>query len=160
MEDFELDTKKLDVLAKLLKKNSSSLKVGIFGSKAHVKKGNSKSTLTNAELGAIHEYGSISRGIPQRSFLRVPISDHLGKELESAGAISPDTLNKIISEKNMSAWLKKIAVLAEGIVLEAFNSGGYGKWPKWKNPHYENNAGMLLVDSNQLRNSITSEVKE
>ncbi len=64
------------------------VKVGIFGNKTAREIAAEKSakggvrktikgstgTLTNAEVGLIHELGSIERGIPRRSFLRMPLT--------------------------------------------------------------------------------------
>ena len=97
--------------------------------------------------------------MPQRSFLRIPIAENLSKRLDNSGAFSKDELLKVIKEKSLEPWLKRMGTLAEAIVSDAFDSGGDGKWPKWKTKGYENNTGMLLVDTQQLRNSIMSDVK-
>lgn len=114
--------------------------------------------LTNAEIGAVHEFGNSTH--PQRSFLRVPLMDRLNKELQDSGSFDKETLRDVIINGTVVPWLKKVAVVAEGIVAGAFDTGGYGKWAQWKNPSYQNNTGNILVDTTQLRNSITSEVKE
>lgn len=150
----------LDQLLKALKTKPPVCRVGILGEKTNRKAGGSnKSDTTNATIGAAHEFGAPARGLPQRSFLRVPISDRLQKEMEKAGAISKAEFKDVIKQGSVAPWLKKIAVLAEGIVKGAFDSAGYGKWPAWKDPNYTNNAMQILVDTTQLRDSITSEVK-
>ena len=57
-------------------------------------------------------------------------------------------------------FFNSVATTAETIIADAFDSQGFGDWPDWKDPSYQNNTGMVLVDTQQLRNSITSEVKE
>lgn len=114
--------------------------------------------LSNTELGAIHEFGSPARGIPPRSFLRVPLLSRLNKELKNSNAFNQDVLRNVMRKGTILPWMQKVAILAEGIVLGAFSSGGYGKWPKWKNSSYSNNTGQLLLDTQQLRDSIGSEV--
>lgn len=111
---------------------------------------------TNAQVGAAHEFGTTK--LPMRSFLRVPLTEHLEKRMESSGAIDADILSHVIKEGSVLPWLTKVAHLAVDVVLGAFDSGGYGKWKGWA-PGYSNNTGMILVDSQQLRNSITMEIK-
>lgn len=171
-EEISLNTKGLDALLKAFR-NPPVVRVGILGN--HNARTEGKKTLTfsevqsmskphrmgksltNAEIGAIHEFGSATH--PQRSFLRVPLTDRLNKELNRSKAFDPEVLRDVIISGTMIPWMKKIAVVAEGIVTGAFGSNGYGKWAPWK-PGYQNNTGNILVDTTQLRNSITSTVVE
>jgi phage gpG-like protein len=173
---YTMNTKNLDQLIKALKNNMSKGRVGILGGKTmrnNTDSGPGKSVsankgkapksgigdvTTNAAVGAIHEFGIPGR-IPQRSFLRVPIAEQLPKELEKSGAFSKDELNKVIKEESLKPWIERIVLVAVNIVTEAFDTGGFGKWPKWKDPNYSNNSGQVLVDTTQLRNSITGDVK-
>jgi len=111
---------------------------------------------TNAEVGARHEYGTSK--MPARSFLRMPINDRLWTFLYRAGAFEKDAIEKVIKTKTLRPYIEKIALSGEQCVAEAFKTGGFGKWAPWK-PGYTNNTGQILVDSQQLRNSISSEVK-
>lgn len=134
-------------------KSNATVKVGILGEK------NSRSgSMTNAQIGAMHEFGTTT--IPKRSFLREPISDNLDKELKKAGLLDKKVIAKIIKESSAAELLAQVGILAEGIIADAFATGGFGKWPAWKTKGYENNTGNILVDTQQLRNSITSEVVE
>lgn len=151
-ETIQLNTKGLDQLIKALKGKQPTARVGILGSKTN--RGHNQS---NATIGAIHEFGGAK--MPQRSFLRVPIADHLQKQMESSGFFNKDVLQQVLKEGTIMPWLKKVAVLAEGIVAQAFATGGYGKWPAWKTPGYKNKGNRVLVDTGQLRDSISSEVK-
>lgn len=155
-EAFTLNTKNLDAVLKALKENMSRARVGILGDKTNRTSGG-KQAPTNATIGAYHEFGTDK--MPQRSFLRVPIAENLQKNLESSGAFGKDEMMQVAKSGTMLPWLLKISAIAEKIVGDAFDTGGFGKWPKWKTKGYENNTGMLLVDTQQLRNSITSEVK-
>jgi phage gpG-like protein len=153
--DVILQTKGLDQLIKALKSNLPKARVGVLGAKAIRTNGNIGST--NASVGAVHEFGL--DGMAQRSFLRVPISDMLQKKMEAAGAFDKDVLNEVVKSGSVLPWVKKMAILAEQIVHEAFETGGFGKWPAWKTPGYTNDHGRILEDTGQLRDSITSEVK-
>ena len=184
-DDLEFSTLGLDNLLKAMKGQMKQARVGILGSaqthkneklaeKGQTLRGNASgmgskinaarppkpskiTTITNATLGAIHEFGTTK--MPMRSFLRMPISSQLQSRLENASAFDREAVKQVIKEKSFAHWLSKIATIAEDIVRDAFDTGGFGKWPKWKTKGYENNTGQLLVDTQQLRNSITSEVK-
>lgn len=147
-----LDDKRLRDLIRACKGKVPSAKVGIIASKDTRKDGKA----TNAEIGAAHEFGT--QHLPMRSFLRMPLATQLNKYLESSGAFTRQALDQVAETKSLDNYVKKIAVVAEGVVQEAFATGGFGQWPPWQTPNYTNNANMLLVDSAQLRNSIGSEV--
>jgi hypothetical protein len=144
----------LERLLKAVKNNEVKAKIGILGPGATRKKSDGQ---TNADIGMAHEFGTSK--IAQRSFLRVPLAENLNKALEKSGAFDKEVLKKVIKEKDIKPWLEKVAAVALAVVLEGFHNGGYGKWPAWKNPKYKNNTGMILVDTTQLRDSITTEVK-
>ncbi len=158
-DDVTMNVKGLDQLVKALKAQPPQTRVGILGDKAVRGKKSGKGGSSNAEIGAVHEFGAPARGIVARSFLRIPISDQLDKKLESSGALDKDVFAEVIRRGSVIPWMKKVAVLAEQIVAEAFETGGFGKWAKWKTPGYTNNTGQLLMDTQQVRNSITSDVK-
>lgn len=151
---YTLNIRGLNQILKALKVRPPVARVGILGDK-NSRTGKSNS---NATVGAAHEFGTSK--MPRRSFLREPLTDHLNSEIESSGALDKDVLAQVIKEGTTLPWIKKIALLAEKVVLEGFSTGGYGKWAPWKTPGYVSNTGQILVDTQQLRNSITSEVKE
>lgn len=177
--DVKLDLSKLNEIVKILGANAPYAKVGILGPKAQRTEGkktltyaevmglgkkikyssNSKPPLTNVEIGMAHEFGVVSRGLPQRSFLRVPLTTKLAKAFENqiSLAYAKQVFDQVIATKSLLPWVKMMAVLAEGVVLGGFASGGYGKWKKWKKG-YTNNTGNILVDTQQLRNSISFEI--
>lgn len=144
-DDTTIEIRGLEQLIKALKAKPPTVRIGILGGGR------------NATVGAVHEFGAPARGIPQRSFLRIPLSEHLDKELEKSGMLDAETLKEVIASGTMLPWMKQLAIVAEGVVDDAFENSGPG-WPKWKNPNYKNEGGMLLVDTGQLRESITSEV--
>lgn len=148
------DVTHIDVIIKVLKEaNKNKLVVGILGE--HDARINGSS---NAEVGAAHEFGSPARNLPIRSFLRQPLTDHLEEFLEKSGLFNKDAFKKVLKEQKIIPWLKKIGIVCEQVVAEAFNSGGFGKWAPWKGD-YQSSTGNILVDSTQLRDSITSEVR-
>lgn len=147
---FEFNDKGLTNLVKALKGELPKVKVGILGN------GSSRpDKASNAGIGRNHEFGL---GVPQRSFLRMPINEHFQSALDSSDAFNPDVAKEVIRTASIRPWLMKVGIIAEEVIREAFATGGYGKWQKHK-PGYQNNTGQILVDTQQLRNSITSEVE-
>ena len=154
-EDTKLDTSGIDKLLRALKAPPPMGRIGVLGTKDARKESEGPS---NAEIGAKHEFGQ--EGMPVRSFLRVPLTDHLEKYLTARGAFDKATIKQVIKEGTVVPWVKKMMIVAEEIVKEGFATGGFGKWPAWRNKSYTSKTGMLLVDTTQLRDSITSEVKD
>lgn len=153
MTDVALNIKGLEHLAKALKDHRVTIRIGILGGGKNAR---NNGAMTNAEIGAQHEFGTSK--LPQRSFLRIPISENLEKRIDASGALDADVLRQVVTQGSVVPWMKKIAAIAEGIVADAFDTGGFGKW-KPSNMKYKKNH-QTLVETTQLRNSITSEVVE
>lgn len=148
-----VNTKGLDQFLKLLKVKPPVARVGILGDK---NLRTSEGVKSNAEIGARHEFGSGK--LPIRSFLRAPISDKMQSYLESSNAFDPQALSKVIKTGSLLEWTRKLGILAESIVSDAFATGGFGKWKPSNMARKK--VHQTLVETNQLRESITSEVKE
>lgn len=160
-ESDTIELKGLDGLIKALKTKPPVARVGVLGGGAARKpKEGSSGGSTNAEILAAHEYGAPARGLPARSVLRVPLADKLTETLLSSGALGKEEAKQVVKTGSIMPWMRKVAAVAEEIVRGGFDTAGYGKWKGWKDPNYMNNAGMVLVDTTQLRDSITSDVKE
>lgn len=205
----KINFKALDEWMKALERKVS-IKVGIIGSEAaQIHEG---TNLTNAELGAAHEFGAtinhpggqpyyinsstgmavfvsktssfgkylIQKGqitkpheiiLPTRSFLRMPLMSAEGKkellnvvksQLEGefkATDFSNTTANKILDDA-----LHLLAETAYLRVLNAFETEGYGNWkpttPASKQMRKYNKSAPTLVDTGDLKRSISYEVKE
>ena len=133
-----------------------SIKIGIIGKEATKK--HPGSDLTNAELGAIHEFGATitvtdkmrnylhSQGlhlkkdtmtvvIPTRSFLRMPLMSAEGKK-ELLNVVKSQLSSEFKAAELKSDTANKILddtvyLLAETAYLKvimAFETGGFGKW--------------------------------
>lgn len=152
-ETIQIDTKQIDHLIKAFKKKMPVARVGVLGGKTIRANQNAQ---TNAQIGAYHEFGTTK--MPRRSFLRVPIAEHIQKYLAEAGAFNQDLLRNVIKKGSFIEWVALIGKVGETIVLDAFDSGGFGKW-KPSNMSVKQNH-QTLVETKQLRDSITSEVKE
>lgn len=148
----EMNTKDLDKLIKAISGDLPYARVGVLGQSNNRDNGGS-----NATIGAAHEYGTTT--LPQRSFLRIPISEQMGRYMESTKLFTEDAFKVLIKEGSFKNYVKMLGVIGEQIVSDAFASGGFGAWKSWKNKNYTNNANQILVDTHQLRDSITSDVK-
>lgn len=151
-EKISFKTKELDDLIKACSGRLPVAKVGIMGKNS----GRPNGAKTNAEVGATHEFGT--EKLPIRSFLRVPITDNFNKYLQKSGAFSEDIIAKIVAEKSLLNFVRTLGFVGVQIVGDAFASGGFGKW-KPSNMKFKKNH-QTLVETQQLRNSITSEVIE
>lgn len=185
-----INFKALDEWMKALDRKIS-IKIGIIGKEATTN--HPKSDLTNAELGAIHEFGATitvtdkmrnylhSQGlhlkkdtmtvvIPTRSFLRMPLMSAEGKkellnvvksQLSNefkAAELKSDTANKILDDT-----VHLLAETAYLRVLQAFESGGFGKWApisEFTAQRRYNAGNPPLTDTGGLRRSISYEIKK
>lgn len=148
---FEYSDKGLNNLLKALSDDRApKARVGVLGSKDGRKQGNS-----NATIGLKHEMGV--DGAEIRSFLRMPITDELQRFLDNSGLFTKELLQQVIEAGSVEAWVSKIGIVAEAVVAEGFATGGFGKWKpsnmKYKTVH------QTLIETQQLRNSITSDTK-
>jgi hypothetical protein len=146
----DLNTKGLDKLIKALSDETSRARVGILSGKNQ-----RRDQSSNATIGLKHEFGDDK--VPMRSFLRAPITDEMQNYLEKSQVFTTENLKEVIDEKSLLTWIKKIGIIGETIVLDAFQSGGFGKWIASNMKNKKNH--QTLVETQQLRNSITSEAK-
>lgn len=155
----EINVEGLEKLAKALKKKPPVGRLGVLhGTNTRKTGGKGKNQAGNATIAAAHEYGT--RWLPQRSFLRVPLIEFLSSYMEKSGLFTDKETKEVLKSGSLLPWLKVVATIAERLVKESFATSGFGKWVPWKNPRYQNNTGQLLMDTRQLRDAITSEVKE
>lgn len=142
----------LEILSNKVKLPSA--KVGILGSNSQRPEDNPEQ-LTNAQIGLFHELGI---GENQRSFLRMPITMKLNDELNKNGAFDEETIKDLLISKEGKKFVEKIAITAEAISIDSFDTGGFGLWKpsnmKNKKVH------QTLVETGQLRDSVTYEVEE
>ena len=168
---IRINTKGIEKLGKALA-DKYSIKVGIMGTKAS--KLHQDSDLTNAQIGMIHEFGSNKRNIPQRSFLRQPLMEHLPTYLSKKEEFKSKAIDEAIKEGTLFVLARKVGAVAEEVIQEAFATRGFGKWAK--NSNITVNGGWIrtssgkafyvkgkgsdspLIDTGQLRRSITSKV--
>ena len=151
MAVVKLDMSGFEQIEKTLK-GKYATRVGILGSKASEEHNNT--TKTNAEIGAIHELGLVA-GIPQRSFLKMPLEAKLFNVIES----HKDDYYNALKNNKMKEWFKAVGLWSEKIIDEAVTSSGFGTWEK-NSPEtiQRKHSSKPLIDTGQLRSSITSTV--
>lgn len=147
------------------------VKVGILGSQAgskHRKEtsdllkksgghkvGKDYSNETNADIGLKMEKGSKAERIPARSWLVVPLNDHLPEYFEKIGQ---EAIDLIVAQKIYKNYAN-LGIICEQIIQKGFATGGYGKWKALSAFTIANKgSSQILVDTGQLRKSVTSVV--
>lgn len=114
------------------------------------------SPFTNAEIGLVHEMGSISRNIPPRSFLRMPIEE---KKRDLIRFLGSSKIQELFKAGQIKKIFKMLGVEAEGIVDDAFRSRGFGKWALLSQRTIDaKGSDAPLIDTAQLRRSVSSDV--
>jgi len=147
-DEIKFDIGKLNKFAMALKKKYVS-KVGILTDTAR------KDGFGNVQLGAVHEFGSYSRNIPARSFLRVPLMGH-GKDIIKDCA---DVALQAFVDGDPKKAYKVLGIAGEAVVQKAFETSGDGKWPGLKPATIaRKGSSMPLIDTGSLRRSVTSAV--
>lgn len=121
----KMNITELKVIQTALKKMADGnfhIQVGIFGEKAG--RSTASQGVTNAEIGFVHEMGSIARNIPRRSFLWDTFM-YRGKKLMNSLKNDCRTLFKT---GKVEAYLKRCGIEATNLVVEAFETSGWGRW--------------------------------
>lgn len=153
--DYRIDFEPLSRFVRGLT-DKSVVRVGIMGEKVSRRPEPGTQTPTNAEVGALHEFGSPGR-VPQRSFLRMPLRMK-SKAILAQMAIGGE---KLLRDGKMKLLLKNLGLACENAVDDAFASGGFGKWAALKPMTVKRKgSSAILIDTRQLRASIASKVVE
>lgn len=150
----KLDIGDLRHLQEEVKKHGrDQVHVGVFNkANARIDKGPG-----NADILAEHEFGVISKNLPERSVLRAPLINFLPAAMKAVGT---EKWKKLVEKNGIVEALKKIGVLCEAVVQEGFDTGGYGEWPALSPRRVKEKNGdrTILIDTAQLRQAITSRV--
>lgn len=133
-------------------KTKLSAKIGIFSDDNSRDDG----ALTNAEIGAKHEFGVLSENLPRRSFLRDPIELKRKELLKTADSVINANIDKPDGDRKI---FELIGIAGEAIVQEAFETGGYGTWQALSSfTTNKKGSSQILIASSQLRKSVISKV--
>jgi hypothetical protein len=156
---FNYDKKGLDNLKKHLN-GESYVKVGVLNDS---KRDNGFGAV---ELAMVHEFGSSSRGIPERSFMRktaINNEENFKKIMEE----KKKSIEKQLLNGKIDKILGKIGALWVGWIIDTFNAQGPG-WPKLSpatiaaRKRRKKKGGPVgtnaLIDTGAMMRSITYEV--
>jgi len=128
-------------------------KVGILGS---TNARDDDDDMGNADIGIIHELGSLSANIEARSFLRMPLDLKKKDLMKVFDTSSMKTAMEVGDFKKAHALL---GVKAEEIISEAFSSGGFGQWKDIKEATKKaKGSSAILINERELQRAITSDV--
>jgi hypothetical protein len=150
-------TADLSQLEELLKQIGGEYvtRVGILGSDAGTVH-DAESGLTNSQLGVIQEFGSESRNIPARSFLRMPLET---KQKELVDSLGSGMVKDKMEKGDIQGIYRLLGEVGAGIVREAFPTSGYGNWqPNAPSTIAKKGSSKPLIDTGVLSRSITYDV--
>lgn len=141
--------------------SSAEVRVGVLSAGMHQTENGEPIDI--GTLAAVHEYGSMTRGIPERSFLR---STYHGR-MEDFLAFVDTNKRKIgqeIAKQGERFVLNKIGAWWVNAINETFEAQGPG-WaelsPAYREIKEEQYPGAkILMATGALRRAITHEVKE
>lgn len=152
---IELNLKGLDDLRRQAG-DSYRARVGILSGpngKAGEKHANG---IDNVTLGVIQMFGSATNHIPPRDFLVMPIrmnATEIVKQMKGA------QVSKAIMAQDFKQVYKLLGAAALSWILKAFETRGFGQWaPNKPSTIDRKGSSMPLIDTSQLRRSITSDV--
>ena len=136
-------------------------RVGVLGQKGATEHAGTKKT--NASIGLLHEKGSISLNIPQRSFLQMPLVRNAKEIFVNSRIIEKWIVAAISAGKNpKEAWYKAykdLGFIGEQTVQHAFEQSGPGWAPNSPVTIAAKGSDKPLIDTGELRRSVTSEVR-
>lgn len=97
----------------------------------------------------------------------MPITQYLDKKISKPGFFNQKDIDVAIQKKSLRNMIEKIAVAGLAVVLEAFDTGGFGTWKALSKTRLDqraklNQGSQILVvpDSHQLRDSQSFEIEE
>lgn len=155
MNSVKLNLRPLKTLqVKLEELEKRSVKVGLLALTARRVPAREDDIPHNPSVGVRHELGL---GTPRRSFIQMPLTQHLGDTVQKDDTNWIDMLMK----RGVSATLKKFGKLGESTIQQAFDTAGWGQWPALQPItilRKVRNKSRILIETTQMRKAITSEV--
>jgi len=126
-------------------------KVGVLGAK-NARNGEN----TNAMIGAVHEFGSFTKNIPRRSWLKMPLV-HKNKKLLNRWVLS---VRRLLPRRKFKRMFEILGIEAESIIHRSFETKGFWQWKKiTEQTARRKGSNQILIDTAQLRKSVTSKVE-
>lgn len=153
-KNIEIDDKKYHELLRDIKELADEPKVAV-GILAKDDARENSGTITNVELGTIHEFGAPDAGIPERSFLRAGIDENKSE----LNTLTDKLLGQVLDGKESIP--RALGLIGQKAVAVIKNRIAEGIEPPLKTKTINRKGSSKpLVDTGQLVNSITYEVRE
>lgn len=128
-------------------------RVGILGS--HAERADD-GALSNAELGLIQMFGSITNNIPARDFLVMPIEV---KRREIVKSLGSSTARAAFAAGKYKMIFEILGASALNAVMEAFATGGFGAWaPNKEATIARKKSSAPLINTAELRKAQSFDV--
>ena len=149
-----IDMKKIDILITKSKEKYLA-KVGVINGGGYK---DEKGNITVAGYGYVNEFGSITKNIPARSFIRAPLLLHLRDEiLKNKRVFEIQFFRKF----DLIGAYNKLGILGKSIILKAFATSFDGQWaPNSPITIARKHSSKPLIDTSRLRKSIDYQVIE
>lgn len=165
----------LKLFDKMTKKMQADLqkhyaKVGVLAAKNTRSEDDEEGNIDNAYLAAIHEFGVVSQGIPERSFFRLT-QEKRGDNMQTFIADQENNILKRVMAGQTVYVLSRLAAKWTAYIAECFETEGFGTWAPLSESTIEHRREKtpdksaadfnpkILQDTGQLERSITYEVK-
>lgn len=160
MMQYKFD-KKLLIEMKKSVESKAEVRIGVLS--AGMQPGIDGEPIDIATLAAVHEYGSVTQNIPERSFLRSTYYNRM-KDFVSFVDENKTKIGQEIAKKGETFVLNKIGAWWVNAINETFEAQG----PNWKplSPKYlerkeeQYPGAKILMATGALRRAITHEVIE
>ena len=111
--------------------------------------------ITNAELGAIHEFGVPEKNIPERSPMRSTASE----ESQNLGRLAKIQISEFLKgETSAHDAFATVGAYLQGKIVEKITDGDFE--PNTEATVRRKKSSKPLIDTGQLRGVITYEVRE
>lgn len=151
----------LNELNRIMKglKDDYTVRIGILGSDAgEIHTG---SSLTNAEIGTFHEFGTSK--MPRRSFLEEPLKAGLTFDQDEMRDMKKLLWKQFFVKGSPEAFMEKLMYKALSVIKASWNAGGNPAWQSLtantlKQKAKKNQSPAILTATTQLRNSISGVV--
>ncbi|MWN31012.1 MULTISPECIES: hypothetical protein [unclassified Gilliamella] len=152
MSELEIVKRLKEVMKRAEQLNRIQLVVGIPSDENSRKE---SASITNAELGVIHEFGVPEKGIPERSFMRSTASE----EAENLGRLGNARIAECLKgQKSAHDAFADVGAYLQGKIVEKITDGDFVA--NKEETAKRKKSSKPLIDTGQLRASITYEVRE
>lgn len=152
MSELEIVKRLKEVMRRAEQLNRMQLVVGIPSDE----NSRDESTgITNAELGAIHEFGVPEKNIPERSSMRSTASE----ESQNLGRLAKIQISECLrGETSAHDAFATVGAYLQGKIVDKITDGDFE--PNTEATVKRKKSSKPLIDTGQLRGAITYEVRE